>query len=52
MAEDDIDWRTDEEKLRDEAREVVKTPPETIPDAADLPDDVKSDPIEDEGEGS
>ena len=33
---------TAEELLRDEAKAAVETPPEPMPEAADLPDDVKT----------
>ena len=36
-----------EDELREAARESVKTDPEPVPDAAGLPDDVPSEPIED-----
>ena len=39
---------TEEEKLREQAREIVKTPVEPIPDAKDLPHDVRDGHIEDE----
>ena len=39
---------TEEEKLREEARESIKAPAEPIPDAKDLPDDVRDGHIEDE----
>lgn len=45
---DDLAPLTDEEeRLRDEARALVAIPPEPIPDAADLPDDVRDGHIED-----
>jgi hypothetical protein len=36
-----------EDELREAARESVKTAPEPVPDAAGLPEDVPSEPIED-----
>ena len=36
-----------EDELREAARESVKTDPEPVPDAAGLPEDVPSEPIED-----
>lgn len=38
---------SEEERLREEAREIIKTPAEPIPDAAGLPDDVRDGFIED-----
>lgn len=49
---DDVAELTPDDKLREQAREAVQTPAEPIPDAGDLPDDVRSDRIQDDGEGS
>jgi hypothetical protein len=38
---------TEEDLLREEAKKLVATPPEPIPDAVGLPDDVRDDIIED-----
>jgi len=41
---------TPEDDLRDKAKTEIETPPEPVPDAATLPDDVPSEPIaEDDG---
>lgn len=40
---------TPEELLREEAKRVIQTPPEPIPGAEDLPDDVRDGTIEDGG---
>jgi hypothetical protein len=38
-----------EDELRDQARESVQTPPEPIPDAQGLPDDVRDERVDDDG---
>ena len=40
---------TPEDELREQARRELETPPEPIPDAAGLPDDVPSSPVDDDG---
>lgn len=44
---DDQEPLTEEERLREEARAVIAHPPEKIPDAAELPHDVRDGNIED-----
>ena len=37
-----------EDELRDNAKRDLETPPEPVPDAAGLPDDVPSEPVPDD----
>lgn len=45
----DVPELTADEVLQAEAKELVAIPPEPIPDAADLPDDVRDGVIADDG---
>jgi hypothetical protein len=38
---------TEEDLLREEAKKIIETPPDPLPDAADLPDEVRNGHIED-----
>ncbi len=44
---DQLDDLPEEDRLRDEARRLIAVPPEPIPDAAGLPDDVRDGEIKD-----